>query len=182
MRNRLATLLALPLLLGVAACGGEEDPGQKPGVAVPLDGRQQTADGKASFVLPKGWVKSAYELDGPVKFAAIDALDATREIFVTEADSLAAAEDAAVFMAGTLAQGTEAAPGGTCERDRKDTTYGGTYRLVDCAWSEPVGYRKVLIALGDEDHGAMLMVAGRADERADLAELITPLLASWRWE
>lgn len=176
MHVRLAPLLALPLLLALAACGGGGSSSDDEARAVPLSGRQETSDGTAAFVLPKGWVKPLQELDGKVTFAAIDALDPTRQIFVTTGDSRADAEAEALFVADAyVKQKAE------CRRDRTDTTYGGTYALVDCAWTEPSPYRKVMVVLGDDQKGAMVLVGGAATSRKDLADLITPLLKSWEW-
>lgn len=171
-------LLVLPLLvLPLAACGGGDDASaDKEARATPLSGRQETSDEVASFVLPKGWVKPTEELDGQVTFAAIDALDPTRQIFVTTGDSRADAQAEALFVADAyVKQKAE------CRRDREDTTYGGTYQLVDCSWTEPAPYRKVMIVLGDDKKGAMLLVGGAAKSRQDLAPLIGPLLKSWTW-
>lgn len=173
LRAVVPLLLLLPL---ATACGEEKDAGDEPAVAVPLSGRQETSDGRAAFVLPEGWIKPREELDGQVTFAAIDALDPSRQIFVTTGKSRDDAEAEALFVADAYVK-----QDATCRRDRKDTTYGGQNRLVDCAWTKPAPYRKVMIALGDEEKGAMLLVGGPAKKRADLAELITPLLASWEW-
>ena len=176
MPRRLRAVLPLLVLLPLAACGEEKDAGDEPALATPLSGRQETADGKAAFVLPEGWIKPMEDLDGKVTFAAIDALDPSRQIFVTTGDSREDAEAEALFVADAyVKQKAE------CRRDRKDTTYGGTYRLVDCAWTEPAPYRKVMIALGDDEKGAMVLVGGAAEKREDLADLVTPLLASWEW-
>lgn len=176
MRNRLAPLLIAPLLT-LAACGGGESAADKEARAVPLSGHQETSDGVASFTLPKGWVKPQQELDGRVTFAAVDALDPTRQIFVTTGDSREDAQAEALFVADAYAKQKA-----SCRRDRRDTTYGATYALVDCAWTEPTAYRKVMIVLGDEKKGAMLLVGGTAKSRKDLADLITPLLKSWSWK
>jgi hypothetical protein len=171
-------LLALPLLvLPLAACGGADAPADKVARAVPLSGRQETSDKVAAFVLPEGWIKPTEKLDGQVTFAAVDALDPTRQIFVTTGDSRADAEAEALFVADAYAKQK-----GQCRRDRHDTTYGGTYQLVDCSWTDPAPYRKVMIVMGDETKGAMLLVGGAAKTRKDLAPLITPLLASWEWK
>ena len=176
-RTAPALILALSSLATLAACGGATSKGDQPARATPLSGRQETADHKASFVLPTGWVKSQWDLDGPVKFAAVDALDDTRQIFVSEAKDRSDAEAAALYAAEVLGK-----QGATCRRDRTDTTFGGTHRVVDCAWRKPTPYRKVMIALGDEHRGAMVLVAGAAKKRSDLADLVTPLLASWEWK
>lgn len=170
-------LLALPLLvLPLTACGGGDDPGTKEARATPLSGRQETSDKVAAFVLPKGWIKPQQALDGQVTFAAVDALDPTRQIFVTTGDSRADAQAEALFVADAYVKQKA-----TCRRDRHDTTYGGTHALVDCAWTDPGPYRKVMIVLGDDKKGAMVLVGGEAKSRKDLADLITPLLKSWEW-
>lgn len=175
-----AVLLAL-LAAGLAGCGGEEATPEDSTQPVPLSGRVETADGTASFELPgEGWVKAAWELDGPVTFAAVLATDETQQLFVSRAGSVEEAEDGAVTAAAALAQ-----QGATCTRDREDRTFGATYRIVDCVFEDSATeqpYRKIGIALGDEARGAWLLVAGTGAERADLAPFVTPLLASWRWE
>lgn len=177
MLRRASLLAVLALTAGLlTACGEEEGAGDEPAVAVPLSGRQETSDGTAAFVLPKGWIKPREELDGKVTFAAIDALDPSRQIFVTTGDSREDAEAEALFVADAYVK-----QGGTCRRDRHDTTYGEKAWLVDCSWTKPADYRKVMIAMGDDEKGAMLLVGGTAKQREDLADLITPMLASWEW-
>ncbi len=176
MLRRLAPALVLPVLL--AACGGAEpESNDDPARAVPLSGRQETSDGVASLVLPKGWVKTGFELDGKVTFASVDALDPNRQIFVTTGKSRDDAEAEAVFVADAYTKQKAA-----CASEDADTTYGGTYFVLDCVWEAKNPYRKVMVVLGDETRGAMLLVGGNGQTRADLADLISPILKSWRWE
>lgn len=178
--RRVVPALALPLLLSAAlsACGEDSKADSSDSrTPVPFSGRQDTADGAASLVLPEGWVKAPEALDGPVSLAAVDALDAGRQVYVTSAESIDDAEAVAIYTGSALSK--QAA---VCRRDREDDTFGATYRIVDCAWSGDAKYRKIMVAIGDDKRGAMVLVAGSAKTRADLGELITPLLASWRWE
>jgi hypothetical protein len=182
MLRRVVPSLVLPFLIAgtLSACGAEEkkDEPSASGQPVPFAGRQETSDGTASVVLPDGWVKAPEALDGPVTLAAVDALDASRQVFITSAKSIDDAEAVAIYSAAALTKQTAA-----CRRDRTDETFGATYRIVDCAWADAAPpYRKIMIAIGDDKHGAMVLVAGEAKDRAGLAELITPLLESWRWE
>lgn len=176
MPRRLAPLLTLPLLL--SGCGGADpEASDEPARAVPLSGRQETSDGVASLVLPKGWVKTGFELDGKVTFASVDALDPNRQIFVTTGKSRDDAEAEAVFVADAYTKQKAA-----CASDDEDTTYGGAYFVLDCVWDAKNPYRKVMVVLGDESKGAMLLVGANGSTKADLADLISPILASWRWE
>jgi hypothetical protein len=181
MLRRVVPVLVLPILLAgtLAACGEEtkDDPSPS-GQPVPFSGRQETSDGAASLVLPEGWVKAPEALDGPVTLAAVDALEVSRQVFVTSAASIDDAEAVAIYSATALSK-----QGARCRRDRTDGTFAASYRIVDCAWSESTPpYRKIMVAIGDDERGAMVLVAGEAKDREALAELITPLLASWRWE
>lgn len=175
MQRRLLAVLPV-LLVSLAACGGEEPAGQDDARATPLSGRQETADGEASLVLPKGFVKTAYELDGQVTFAAQDALDPLRQVFVTSGDTLADAEAEAIFVADVYAK-----KGATCHRDRKDTTFGATYSIVDCRWPGKQPSHSVMVALGDDTRGAMVLLAAPGRTRADVASFVTPVLESWTW-
>ncbi|HSX68299.1 hypothetical protein [Nocardioides sp.] len=177
MRNCLAPMLALPLLLSLAACGGGEPAsGGDEARATPLSGRQETADGTASLVLPEGFVKTAYELDGQVTFAAQDALDPLRQVFVTTGDSIADAEAEAIFVADVYVK-----KGATCHRDRTDTTFGATHSIVDCRWKGKQPTHSVMVALGDTERGAMVLLSAPGRTRADVASFVTPVLDSWTW-
>jgi hypothetical protein len=82
LRRVVPALLVVSLLAG---CGDGASSQAKPGKAdpTPVSGRVTTADEKASFVMPEGWVRSDLKLDGVVVFAANAAGDDVQQVFVS---------------------------------------------------------------------------------------------------
>ncbi len=177
--TRTLALLAATLLL--SSCGGDEETKQQDeeprAVTEPVSGRVSTQDDSVSLVLPEGWEKyAAEELDGVVVLAANQADDEGEQVFVSRFDSLKAAEDAAIYAAtGMVAQGAK------CRSWPRNTTFGAERRVLDCDFTDPEPFHKVLIPIGDATRGAMLLVQTDGDTLADTAGRITPILDSWRW-
>lgn len=173
---RLAPAAALLPLLLLAGCGADEKATPEVAEPKPVGGTITVGDGAASFTMPEeGWVE-AWTPDGPIVFGAQLATDETQQVFVGITDSREEAEAFAIATATKLGE-NEA----TCRRDLKDTTFGASYRVVDCLWSEPEPYHKLMVVLGDEDGGAMVLVGGAGEKRSALAPVLTPLLESWTW-
>jgi hypothetical protein len=175
MLRRVVPALLVSVLL--AGCGGRSTPDQDAKVnPTPVGGRVTTADEKASFEMPEGWVKSDLKLDGVVVFAANKAGDDVEQVFVSSFAKIDDAEAGAIYAATTLS-----AQGAKCTRIRRDTTFGTTQRVVDCLFDGVEPVHKIMVAMGDADHGAMLLVQGRGETQADLKPLVAPLVASWKW-
>lgn len=177
--NRALALLAATLLL--TSCGGadekKQDEEEAEVVTEPVSGRLTTEDDSVSLVLPHGWEKYASEeLDGVVVLAANQADDEGEQVFVSRFDNRKAAEDAAIYAAtGMVAQGAR------CHSWPRDTTFGAERLVLDCDFTDPEPFHKVLIPIGDAKRGAMLLVQTDGDTLEDTAGRITPILDSWRW-
>jgi hypothetical protein len=161
----------------LAGCGGGGTAKPNSADPTPVSGRVTTADHKASFVMPDGWVKSDLKLDGVVVFAANEASDTVQQVFVSTFPKIDDAEAAAIYAASTLS-----AQGAKCTRIRRDDTFGTPRRVVDCLFAGVDPVHKLMVALGDGHHGAMLLVQGHGETQADLKPLVSPLLDSWRWQ
>ena len=175
MLRRVVPSLIVPLLLSGCGSGSTPDKVAKAD-PTPVSGRVTTADEKASFEMPEGWVKSDLELDGVVVFAANEAGDDVQQVFVSTFPKIDDAEAGAIFAATTLTS-----QGAKCTRIRKDTTFGTSRRVVDCLFDGAEPVHKIMFALGDANRGAMLLVQGRGKTQADLKPLVAPLLESWKW-
>lgn len=174
-RLLVASLLAASLVLTGCSGGddGKGDTSTDKGSA--KGGRVTTQDGVASLVIPKGWADAGVELDGPVVLVASSQADPFEQVLVSSFPKAGDAEDAAVFSSTGMVQS-----GGTCTRLEDDRTFGGPNLVFDCAFTGPE-LHKVFVVRTDGARSALVLVQTAGKTLADTAEVVTPILDSWRW-
>lgn len=175
-----ASLLTATLVL--TGCSGDDD---KSGEGEGKDsgstgkaaegGRVSTEDGVASLEIPKGWAEAGVELDGPVVLVASSKADPFEQVLVSSFPKKGDAEDAAIFSSTGMTRS-----GGTCTRLEGDRTFGKPHLVFDCAFTEPQ-LHKVFVVQTDGTRSALILVQTAGKTLADTADVVTPIVDSWRW-